>query len=187
MFCLGLALMVLPALAGKAQLFRFLFASEAWTMMAQLAPGLMYSYPMVAVFYFMSSEHQVQFDYYMMVYYFSGNFIFGVVIYQFVLIHADRPLYALKALKMDIYDAENNELYRLDAYIENFRAFADPAYVEIDNRSNSSKRNLLIDQHNAAMMKNKLISGDDLPRLSDDDRETVASLSTNKQRATTLG
>lgn len=176
MFCLGLALLVLPALGGKAQLFRFLFASEAWTMMAQLAPGLCYSYPMVALFYFLSSEHQIQFDYYMMVYYFSGNFIFGMVIYTMVLLHSDRPIYALKALKWDLSDAEDNELYRLDVYIESFRAFADAAYDEILD-GNIGKRELLIDEHNEAFMgKDKLSGGaDSLPRLSDDNRDTVAS------------
>lgn len=113
-------------------------------MMSQLAPGLMYTYPMIAIFYFMSSEHQIQFDYYMMVYYFSGNFIFGMVIYTMVLINADRPIYSMKALKWDISDAEDNELYRLEVYIESFRAFADAAYEEIFD-SNLGKREQLIE------------------------------------------
>ena len=172
MFCLGLAMLVLPALGGKAQLFRLLFGSEAWTMRAASAPGLMYCYPLVAIFYFLSSEHQVQFDYYMMVYYFSGNLIFGFAIYTMVLLHTDRPLAALKALKEDIEDAEANELYRLETYIENFRVFADAAYEEIVDNS-LARRGILLEEHNEAMRK---IPRFDSNRLgSDDDRETLAS------------
>lgn len=63
---------------------------------------------MIAMFYFMSSQHQIQFNYYMFVYYFTGNFIFGSILYFWVASPVDRPFYAMRNLKRDIADAERN-------------------------------------------------------------------------------
>ena len=58
----------------------------------------------------------------MFVYYFAGNFVFGSVVYMFVALPVDRPFYAMQHLKQDIKDAERNEFYRLDVYLENFKS-----------------------------------------------------------------
>ena len=63
---------------------------------------MQYTIPLIAMFYFMSSQHQIQFNYYMFVYYFAGNFVFGMVVYMFVGLPVDRPLYAMLHLKQDI-------------------------------------------------------------------------------------
>lgn len=55
LFILGLSLTVLPALTGKAAVFRFIFGSSTWTMMSQMAFGMYFAVPTISVFYFMST------------------------------------------------------------------------------------------------------------------------------------
>lgn len=56
-FLLGLSMMVMPALGGKAALFRFFFGSQTWTILSSVAIGMYFCAPMVALFYFVSSQH----------------------------------------------------------------------------------------------------------------------------------
>jgi hypothetical protein len=57
----------------------------------------------------------------MFVYYFSGNFIFGLVLNMTVVHWIDRPIYALLNIKKDIKDAEENREYRLNKYLALFK------------------------------------------------------------------
>jgi hypothetical protein len=57
----------------------------------------------------------------MFVYYYVGNFIFGLVVYLLVALPADRPIYLLQNLQKDLEDAKNNKLYNLEKYIRNFQ------------------------------------------------------------------
>ena len=57
----------------------------------------------------------------MFVYYFSGNFIFGFVLYIPVCMIIDRPINAFLNLKRDVRDAERHEDYKLIHYLDNFR------------------------------------------------------------------
>merc|ERR1719327_1337616 len=57
LYILGLTLMVLPALTGKAAVFRFIFGSSTWIMMSQMAFGMYFAVPTISVFYFMSTQH----------------------------------------------------------------------------------------------------------------------------------
>jgi hypothetical protein len=54
-FTLGLCTLVIPALLGKAYLFRFFFGSQTWTMLSQMSLGLINIIPMVAIFYFFAT------------------------------------------------------------------------------------------------------------------------------------
>lgn len=119
-YIFGLMLVLLPALVGRAQLFRFFYGSQSWTMPSQMATGLYYSVPMVALYYFMATQHQIQVTYYMFLYYFTGNLVFGIVLYG-VLMPVDRSLYAGTHLKRDVKDAEASRFYRLRDYLENFK------------------------------------------------------------------
>jgi hypothetical protein len=114
-------MILLPALAGKAEVFRFIFASQTWTLLGQSALGLYYTSPIVALFYYMTSQHQITVTYYMFVYYFSGNFIFGLMLNMTIVHWVDRPIYALINLKKDIKDAEESIQYRLDMYLYLFK------------------------------------------------------------------
>lgn len=40
LFIFGLTMILLPALAGKAEVFRFIFGSQSWTLLGQSALGL---------------------------------------------------------------------------------------------------------------------------------------------------
>lgn len=75
---------------------------------------------MVALFYFMSTQHQIQVTYYMFLYYFTGNLVFGVVVYM-VLLPTDRPVYAFRHLQRDLRDAQMSRFYKLQEYLENFK------------------------------------------------------------------
>ena len=79
-----------------------------------------YSAPIISIFYFMTSQHQVTVTYYMFVYYFSGNLVFGLLL-NLTLIHwIDRPIYALINLKNDVRDAEESKYYRINKYLSLF-------------------------------------------------------------------
>lgn len=56
----------------------------------------------------------------MFVYYFTGNIVFGVALYQ-ILMPADRPIQGYLNLARDIRDAEMNRFYSLFDYLDNFK------------------------------------------------------------------
>ena len=85
-----------------------------------MAPGLQYTTAIIAIYYFMATQHQIQVTYYMFVYYFTGNIVFGVALYQ-ILMPADRPIQGYLNLARDIRDAEMNRFYSLFDYLENFK------------------------------------------------------------------
>lgn len=130
-YAIGLSFLVLPALVGRAQLFTFFFNSSTWTMLSAMAVGLHYTFPCIAVFYFLSTQHQIQLTYYMMVYFFAGNITFAFLSYMILGLPVDRSLYALRHLKKDADDAEKNEFYRLDVYLKNFGS--EPPASEFEN------------------------------------------------------
>jgi hypothetical protein len=56
-FVFGISLILLPALTGKAAAFRFFFCSGTFTPMNHAAMGMSYTVPIIAIFYFMSTQH----------------------------------------------------------------------------------------------------------------------------------
>ena len=110
-------------------------------MLAQMSIGMYYCVPMVALFYFMSTQHQIHVTYYMFVYYFTGNVIFGLVLYMFIVIPVDRPILAMLNLKRDVKDAERNQDYKLEQYLENFRASDLFDNVQFDGASGDVNQN----------------------------------------------
>lgn len=122
MFLLGTSLILLPALVGKAEAFRFFYGSQTWTMLSSLSLGMQYTVPMIAIFYFISSQHQVNVSYYMFVYYYTGNVIFGILLFMAICNVVDRPIYAMINLNGDVKDADNSVDYKLKEYIENFKS-----------------------------------------------------------------
>jgi len=90
-------------------------------MLSTIALGMYYTIPFVAVFYFMTTQHQITITYYMFVYYFTGNFLFGIMGYYLLLVPIDRPIAALINLKKDISDAKTSIFYKIGDYIENFK------------------------------------------------------------------
>ena len=121
LFLVGLSMLLMPALASRAAAFRFFFGTQSWTMLGQCITGIYYTAPCIAIFYFMSSQHQIHVTYYMFVYYFVGNFVFSLMLYIPVCMIIDRPIYALMSLKEDKLDARNHQYYQLKDYLENFK------------------------------------------------------------------
>jgi len=78
LFIIGLCGLMMGTFVGKAEAFRFLFGSQNWTIFSHMSTGLYYTVPMVSLFYFMSTQHQIAVTYYMFIYYFAGNFLFGI-------------------------------------------------------------------------------------------------------------
>jgi hypothetical protein len=57
----------------------------------------------------------------MFVYYFSGNFVFGLVLNLTLFHWIDRPINAMINLKEDLRDAETSKYYRIYKYLDLFR------------------------------------------------------------------
>lgn len=120
LFIGGLNLLVMPALVGRAQLFRFVFTSQSWGMLGQMTAGLQYTVPIIGIYYFMATQHQIQITYYMFLYYFTGNLIFGAALY-ILLLPSDKPIQGYINLTRDAKDAEMSRFYALYDYLENFK------------------------------------------------------------------
>jgi len=108
LFLLGFSMLVMSALASRAAAFRYFFASKAFTAVSHVSIGLYYTAPLVAIYYFMATQHQIYITYYMFVYYFSGNFMFGCIAYVPICLLIDRPILALINLQKDIKDARHS-------------------------------------------------------------------------------
>jgi len=114
-------MILIPALCGKAQAFRWFYGSQTWTILSHMSIGMYYSVPIVAIFYYLGTQHQINVNYYMFAYYLSGNLVFGFMVYIPVCLFIDRPIYAWLNLDRDIKDAESHEDYKLVDYLDNFR------------------------------------------------------------------
>jgi hypothetical protein len=114
-------MIVMPALAARAAAFRFFFSNNTFTPLSHISIGMYYCSPMIALFYFMSTQHQIHMTYYMFIYFFAGNFMFGTTAYIPLVMFIDRPIYALLNLKKDVRDARHSQYYKLSDYLENFK------------------------------------------------------------------
>jgi hypothetical protein len=92
-------------------------------MFSGMSIGMYYTTPMIAIFYFFSTQHQINITYYMFVYYFTGNMLFGLVVYCAFVAVVDRPIHALLNLEGDVREANRSTDYKLDSYLENFKPY----------------------------------------------------------------
>lgn len=76
--------------------------------------------PIVGIYYFFATQHQIQVTYYMFLYYFTGNLVFGLALY-IVMMTYDKPILAYMNLERDIKDAECSRFYSIYEYMENFK------------------------------------------------------------------
>lgn len=81
-----------------------------------------YCVPIVAIYFYLGTQHQINVNYYMFAYYLSGNLFFGFCIYIPICLFIDRPIYAWLNLDRDIKDAESHDDYKLVDYLDNFRS-----------------------------------------------------------------
>jgi len=109
LFLAGFSVLLMSALAGRASAFRFFFNTATWNPICNVSVGLYYCAPMVALFYFMTTQHQIHVTYYMFVYYFCGNFMFGTMVYIPIGMFVDKPIQAMLNLKQDVKDAQRSQ------------------------------------------------------------------------------
>lgn len=107
-------------------------------MLSQMSIGMYYTVPLISIFYNMSTQHQIHVTYYMFVYYFAGNFIFGFLLYAALVLTVDRPIHSALNVAKDREDALKSPDYNLYEYLERFRVLGGeapqpaPAQVPID-------------------------------------------------------
>lgn len=121
LFLVGLSIIVMSALASRAAAFRFMCTTNTFTYLSHIGICFYYFAPMVNIFYFLSTQHTLYVNYYMMIYYFTGSFSFASVFFVFFGMSFDRPIQAFLNLKKDIRDAHHSKFYRLADYLPNFR------------------------------------------------------------------
>jgi len=83
--------------------------------------GLINTIPMVAIFYFFATQHSISVNYYLFIYYYTANIIFGMSVYAVLIIPIDTPILSLINLKRDLSDAQDSYFYRLNEYLDNFK------------------------------------------------------------------
>jgi hypothetical protein len=115
-----LTIIFVPALVGKAKVAMFIYGGVNWPMLSNMAVGMYYASPMVAVYFFFSTQHQIAVGYYIFIYYTWGNLIYGVSVYEMLGLAIDRPLHALLNLQYDVEQAENHKDYKLETYLKIF-------------------------------------------------------------------
>ena len=120
MYVTGVSLLFIPALVGKAKVFMFIYGGVNWPMLSNMAIGMYYASPMVAIYFFFSTQHQIAVGYYLFIYYTWGNLIYGVSVYEALGLAIDRPLHALLNLEYDVEHAENHKDYKLESYLKIF-------------------------------------------------------------------
>jgi hypothetical protein len=116
-FIIGFSFILMPALIGRAEAFRFVFGSQTWTLLASTSLSMYYIVPFIAIFYFMTTQHQITVTYSMFVYPYRGIASFGIILNHIVLMQIDKPIYAFLSLKKDVEDEEGNRDYQLQRYL----------------------------------------------------------------------
>merc|ERR1740117_341735 len=91
-------------------------------MLAQMALGMYYTVPIIGIFYFLTTQHQVAVTYYMFIYYFTGNLTFALILYLTLMTWVDRPIYAWINLKADIQEADESYDYKIENYLNFFKS-----------------------------------------------------------------
>ena len=107
-FALGLSMLIIPALLGKAQFIRFFFGGDLWSPFYSIAYGIYMTSPMISLFYFLSMSTALHIDYQMFFYYFCGNFVFTITLTNILYVFIDRPFFSLIKNSYDIQQAYKN-------------------------------------------------------------------------------
>ena len=115
MFALGMALLLVPALIGKAQFIRFFFGGDLWTSFPQMGYGIYLCCPMVCLFYFLSISNALHVDYQMFFYYFCGNFVFTMMFVNILFLFVDRPFTSLLRLSQDLQSSLQSQ-FKIEEY-----------------------------------------------------------------------
>lgn len=71
-------------------------------MLSKMSLGLINTIPMVAIFYFFATQHSISVNYYLFIYYYTANIIFGMSVYAVLVIPIDTPILSIINLKRDL-------------------------------------------------------------------------------------
>jgi len=80
LFTLGLACWFLPALLGKAEFIRFFFGGEFWLLFSNMTYCVFLIGPFFTFWFYLSEQHPIYVDNYVMVYYWMGETFFSLLI-----------------------------------------------------------------------------------------------------------
>jgi len=101
-FVLGFALLVMPALLGRAEFIRFFFGGDFFALFKNISFGLYMFSPVYSLIYFLSMSVTQHFDYQMMFYNFCGIFIFSLLFVQIFYVFVHCPFTSVFTLSQDI-------------------------------------------------------------------------------------
>lgn len=101
-FSLGLSMLVMPALLGRAEFIKFFFGGDIWTLFRSMAYGLYMFSPCYSLLYFLSMSIDQHLDYQMMFYNFSGIFVFSLILTCLFFTFVDRPFHAMFNISHDL-------------------------------------------------------------------------------------
>lgn len=108
LFLLGFSCFLLPALVGKAALFRSVLGCGMFLIVSNLAATMCLVGPQICLWYYLSSGHTLDISWYVTQYYFDSNVVFTFLISILVAAISDKPFYSLIHLKQDAKIAEEH-------------------------------------------------------------------------------
>lgn len=94
-FIIGMCLIMVPALIGKAQFVRYFFGGQFWLFFSQFSLGYYYFVPLLALIVFCGVAHSVFVEWQIMFYYYVGNVIYATMFGAIFMIIVDRPMYTV--------------------------------------------------------------------------------------------
>jgi len=108
-FNLGFVSFLLPALAGRAALFRSIFGCGMFLALSNLAASMSLIGPLICLWYYLSFGHQLELTWYVTQYYFDSNtvytFLFAIILTSL----ADKPFNSLITMRRDWQQARLDE------------------------------------------------------------------------------
>mmetsp|Transcript_22537 Transcript_22537/g.27860 ORF Transcript_22537/g.27860 Transcript_22537/m.27860 type:complete len:209 (+) Transcript_22537:1746-2372(+) len=106
LFLMGFSCFLLPALVGKAALFREVMSCGMFLIVSNLAATMCLVGPQICLWYYLSSGHTLDISWYVTQYYFDSNAVFTFLISIIVAATSDKPFYSLMHLQQDAKAAE---------------------------------------------------------------------------------
>ena len=98
-FLIGIVMILIPALVGKASFIRWFFGGEIWMLPANVSFEIYCFAPLMSLFCFCGILHSVYIAHQTMFYYFIGNMLYILIFSILFFIFVDRPFKSLFYLK----------------------------------------------------------------------------------------
>jgi len=108
LFLLGFSFFLLPALVGKAALFREVFSCGMFLIVSNLSAAMNLVGPQICLWYYLSCGNTIDISWYVTQYYFDSNVVFTFLISILIAAASDKPFYSLVHLKQDAKYAEED-------------------------------------------------------------------------------